>query len=158
MQKFIRIMAIVAVALIGCSALLLLVSFPFQSLIAKNVYGYGDELLSHLPQFPLIPFLFCFLRLGCAVLLIVCCGNKKGGIWLELVALVCLAVILPGASRLVNLLYTPLIYRAQGSAAIAASSVVNNIANFCLIPGSFGQTIAYVVSGMSIVFKKMNKR
>ena len=158
MQKVIRILAIVAAVLVCLSLLLLLVTTPFQRLLARTLYGYDDATIGFLPQLPVIPVLFCLFRAGCVALLAIWCGNKRGGIWLEIVLLACLAVILPGINGLVNAVYTPLLYRMQGVNAMAASNVVNSIATLCLIPGGFGQIIAYVVCGMSIVFKKMNKR
>lgn len=158
MQKFIRIMAIVAAALVGLSLLLLLVTIPFQRMIASNVFGYPDDIVGTLPQFPMMAFLFTFLRLGCMILLIICCSNKKGGIWLEVIAFILLAVVLPALSRFLSPMYSVFVNRMQGSAYVAANSVVNNIANYCSMLGGLGHSIAYGVCGMSLVYKRMNKK
>ena len=157
MQKFIRIMAIVAAVLVGLYLLLLVGTIPFQRMIASGVYGYPDDVVGALPQFPLLPFLFCLLRLGCMILLVVCCGNKKGGIWLEVIVFALLAVVLPALSNLLSPVYNLWIGR-MGHTHAAAQSIVNTIANFCAIPGSLGQAIGYAVCGMSIVFKRMSKK
>lgn len=155
MKKTIRIMAIIAVALAGLSIILILASIPFQSMLAREVYGYPEDWVETLPQFPLISFLICFLRTACIALLIICCGNKKGGIWLELLILGCLVIILPSISQIVSPLYTVLLSR-MGDQYLAANSVVTNIANFCLIPSNWGLALAYVTCGMSIAFKKID--
>ena len=155
MKKTIRIMAIIAVVLAGLSIILILASIPFQSMLAREVYGYPEDLVEILPRFPLLSFLICFLRTACIALLIICCGNKKGGIWLELLILGCLVIILPSISQIVSPLYTVLLSRV-GSQYLAANSVVTNIANFCLIPSNWGQALAYVTCGMSIAFKKID--
>lgn len=36
------------------------------------------------------------LKAGCLAVLIICCGNKRGGIWLEVLMLVVLLAIIPG--------------------------------------------------------------
>ena len=156
MQKFIRIMAIVAVCLVGLSLFLLLLTIPFQRMIAMGIYDYPYDVVGILPRFPLLPFVFGCLRLGCMVLLIICCGNKKGGIWLELIVFACLMLVIPGISRIVTPIYTQMATR-MGSTYIVANNIVSSIANTCMIPGGWGQAIAYAVCGMSIVFKKMSK-
>ncbi|MBQ7045535.1 MAG: hypothetical protein IJN65_03475 [Clostridia bacterium] len=155
MKKTIRIMTIIAVVLAGFSLILILTSIPFQSMLAREVYGYPEDVVEALPQFPLLSFLICFLRTACIALLIFCCGNKKGGIWPELLILGCLVIILPSISQIVLPLYTELL-RRMGSQHLIANSVVTNIANFCAIPSNLGQALAYVTCGMSIAFKKIN--
>ena len=118
MKKTIRIMAIIAVALAGFSLILILASIPFQSMLAREVYGCSEDLVETLPRFPLLSFSICFLRTACIALLIICCGNKKGGIWLELLILGCLVIILPSISQIISPLYTVLLSRMGISASI----------------------------------------
>ncbi len=155
MKKTIRIMAIIAVVLAGFSLILILASIPFQSMLASKVYGYPENLVETLPRFPLLSFLICLLRTACIVLLIICCGNKKGGIWPELLILGCLVIIIPSISQIVSPLYNVLLGH-MGSQYLVANSVVTHIANFCSIPSNWGQALAYVTCGMSIAFKKIN--
>lgn len=70
-------MAIVATALAGLSLLLILISVPFQKTFAE-VLSTSDKILDVLPQFPVIPFIFTFLRFGCIALLLICCGKQHG--------------------------------------------------------------------------------
>lgn len=158
MQKFIRIMAIVAAILVAFSLLLLLVTIPFQRTIGSNLLGYPDTMVGGLPQFPLMAFLFAFLQLGCMILLVVCCGNKKGGIWLEVIVFVTLAVILPALSQVLEPMYNVFIGRMRGETYLMAQSVVNSICVYCRMPGSLGVAIGYGACGMSIVFKRMSKK
>ena len=157
MQKFIRTMSIIAVVLVGLSLFLLLFTIPFQRMIAKGIYGMDLATVGSLPRFPLLPFVFGCLRLGCMVLLIICCGNKKGGIWLEIIVFICLALVIPVISQMVSPVYNNLIGKTMGAYHMAANSIVNSIAGVCLSPAGWGQAIAYAVCGMSIVFKKMSK-
>ncbi len=157
MCKTIRMMAIIAVALVGFSLILLLATIPFQSMFAREFYGYPVDLIEALPRFPLLSFLFCFLRAACMALLIICCGNKKGSIWLELIIFGCLAIILPAIIKIASPLYSVLLSRMDRQ-YLVANSVVTNIANLCLIPSNWGQALAYVTCGMSIAFKKMGRK
>ena len=158
MQKLIRIMAIVAAVLVGFSLLLLLGTIPFQRTVGSNLLGYPDAMTEGLPQFPLMAFLFTFLQLGCMILLIVCCGNKKGGIWLEVIVFISLAVLLPLLSQVLEPMYNVYVGRMRGETYLAAKSVVNSICVYCRMPGSLGIAIGYGVCGMSIVFKRMSKK
>ena len=154
MQKFIRIMAIVAVALVGTSLLLMLISIPFQRSIASDIFGYyDDDILNLLPLFPFTDFLNCFLRLVCVSLLLFCCFKKKSGISLEFIIFVCLAVVLPIINQFVFYLYHLFIQDTY----IIANSMVSNLSYYCLTPANLGQAVAYTVCGMSIVYKQMNK-
>lgn len=156
MQKFIRIMAVVAVVLMGVSLLLLLVTVPMQPVLARWL-RYPEDILGILPRFPLIPVLFCLLRLGCAALLLIFCGNKKGGIWLEVIAFACMAVILPALNHAATSVYS-LSLSQMGAVYTAVNSLTSNVAFYCMIPAGLGQSIAYATCGMSIAFKKMSKR
>lgn len=157
MQKFIRIMAIIAAALAGLSLVLLLITIPFQRSISSIFFNSPDIAMSTLPQFPLLPFIFGVLRLSCMALLTICCGNKKGGIWLELIIFACLVFVLPGLSRILSPLFTQILYSTKGSDYIMANNLVSNIANYCMIPAGWGQALAYAACGMSVVFKKMSR-
>lgn len=158
MQKFIRVTAIIAAVLIALSFLLLLISIPFQRMIGAKLFGISDDVVDVLPQFPLASFVNCFMLLGCAVLLIVCCGNKKGGIWLELILLAAVALVLPAINFLLSYVVTVAFGQFRGYAYIAANTVTNQIASYCMWPGNLGRSLALVVCGMSIVFKRMSKK
>lgn len=158
MQKFIRIMAIVAVALVGTSLLLMLISIPFQRLIASDIFGYyDDDVLNLLPLFPFTDFLNCFLRLVCVSLLLFCCFKKKSGISLEFIIFVCLAVVLPIINQFVFYLYQSFIPVTYGIDYRIANNIVSNLLHYCFAPANLGQAIAYAVCGMSVVYKQMNK-
>ena len=155
MQKFMRIMAIVAVALAALSLTLLLLTIPLQQWIGEAL-NYPEESLAALPMLPVLPFVFTLLRTACMALLLVCCGRKKGGVWLEIAVFACLTVVIPSISQFVTPMYSQLLVNMRGSAFVAANSVVNQIANMCQTPLSYGQAIAYAVCGMSFVFKRMS--
>ena len=148
-------MAIIAVALAGSSLLLLLASIPFQSLLAREVYRYSENILKELPSFPLVSFLICFLRASCIALFLVCHANKKDNIWLELIILICLVVIIPAISQIASPLYNTFMSHMD-TQRFSAYSLATNIANLCLIPSNLGLALAYVTCGMSIAFKKIN--
>lgn len=157
MEKRIRTMAVIATILMGVSVFLLVASVPFQRLIAREIFGVSDDVIGILPQFPVMPFLNCMLRAGCVALLMICCGKKKGGIWLELLVLGLLALILPAINNLASQGYMVFLGR-YGSAKLAANSVVSQISSYCLTPAGWSSVLAYVACGMSITFKTMSKK
>ena len=164
MQKLIRIMAIVATGLMALSLVLLLVSMIFQPLYV-DMMGYPEAVKEYLPMVPVMELIFGFLQMLCVGLLIICCGSKKGGPWIELVVLVLLMAVLPVGYRIAYDLVTRLgavlglRYGVEtGAFASIANTVSQMIAGYCLVPASLGQAIAYVACGMSIAFKHMNKK
>lgn len=157
MQKLIRITAIIATALTALGISLVVLSAPVQPWIAENIYHYSEDVVDCLP---IIPFDMVFsysLRLGCMAMLIICCGNKKGGIWLELIAMILLAVVLPEIDRAVTVLYTQTLGSYGGHAVMAGRIIASNIANYCLIPCNWGYALSFVAGGMSIVHKLTRK-
>lgn len=156
MQKTIRITAIIATALGGSALILLLVSIPLQGVIAP-IFISSSEVIEALPKFPLVPFFSCLLRTICIALLIICCGNKKGGIWLELLILTLLIIALPLFNDIASHIYNVFIGK-YGSITLAANSIASNISYFCMIPSNFGRAVACISCGMSIVFKAMSKK
>ena len=156
MQKFIRIMAIIATALAGLSLLLILISIPFQRTFAQAL-STSDGILDVLPQFPVIPFIFTFLRFGCIALLLICCGKKNGGIWLEIAVFAALVLVLPLANFISSWAYTTTIARLAGSVYIAATSSISTLTSWCSVPLTLAVAIAHAACGMSIVYKKMSK-
>lgn len=157
MQKTIRILAIIATALVALSLMLLVVSIPLQGVIAKEIFGYPSYVIEELPQFPLMFFLSNLLRVGCIGLLIICCGNKKGGIWLEILIMIILAIVLPVIDNVALRLYTVVLGR-YGSEKIMINSLITQIANYCAYPSGLGHTLAYITCGMSIAFKTLSKK
>lgn len=158
MQRFIRILAIVAAVLVAVSLCLLLLSFPLQRFIAGTWLQYPDDMIALLPIFPWVQFMQASLLLGCAVLLIVCAGNKRGGIWLEIVLIGCIAIVLPLVIHLVSLFVNVVQGNFRGSMYIAANSIVSTVSSYCMWPASWGSALALVTAGMSITFKHMSKK
>ena len=155
MQKLIRICAIAAGALIALTLLLLIVSIPLQRPIAR-VMGAPEEVLGILPRLPWFPILFCMLRLGCIIPLILT-DNKKGTIVLEVALFVCMAVALPGLNSLWSF-YAPVVANTKGLLYLNANSVVNTIVGMCTIPSGLGQALAYGVCGMRLVSKRLHRQ
>ena len=157
MDKVIRILAIVATALVVLSLLLMLITIPFQGLIAEYLFGYPEDMLSFLPQFPLMPFLITLMRLLPVALLILCCGSKKGGYWLEILVFVALVIVLPPLTSFLSTGYSVLRDYIISAYMVAGNSVANTISNFCLGPASVGYALAYCACGMSIVYKALSR-
>lgn len=158
MQKFIRVMAIVALVLVALSFLLLLGTLPFQRVLAEKVLKPAPDVLALLPIFPLAAFIGCILLLGCAILAVVFGGNQKGGIWLEILVLIAVALVVPFISGFLDSLLTPFLATARGSLYVAAGATANQIANACMWSANLGESLMLVVCGMSMVYKRMSKK
>ena len=157
MQKFIRITAIIAAILVALSLLLLLVTIPFQQSLGR-LWSTSEDVLAHLPIFPLAQFVPCFMLLGCAILAVVFGGNKKGGIWLEILVFAAVALALPIMRDLLSYVQNVAIGQYRGSVYLAANATVAQIASYCMWPANLGNCLVLVVCGMSVVFKRMSKK
>ena len=156
MQKFIRISAIVAAALVAISIFLLLVSIPFQGLWARANH-YPDAILSSLPMIPVIPFVTCFLQLGCMIpMMIASC--RKGSIWLEILLFAAMALVIPGISSVMSTSYATILGRVMSSNYLIANSAITPLIGLCTSSANLGQCIAYAVCGMRIVSKLVHKK
>lgn len=158
MQKFIRVTAIIAVVLVALSFLLLLISIPFQQTIAAKVFGSPHDAVSIMPVVPWVTVTNCIWLLGCAILAVVFGGNKKGGIWLEILVFAAVALVLPMMTALLGNVQNVVMAQARGTSYIAANAVANQIASYCMAPGNLGQSLILTVCGMSIVYKRMSKK
>lgn len=157
MNKTIRILTIIATALVACSLLILLIAIPFQRMLAMGVFGYNEYVVAALPMFPLMPFVKCLLRLVFVALLIICCGNRKGGIWMELVILAIMVFAIPGVEKILAAEHN-LTLALRGADYVAANGIVSSISAYCMAPANLGMIVAYVSCGMSIAFKRMSKK
>lgn len=157
MQKMIRILAIIAVILVAFSMLALLISIPLQRVLAAKVFNYPEDMVAYLPIVPFPQLLRCLLLLGCAILVMVCAG-KKGVILPEIILLIVLLFVIPGVNNFLPTLINTWLGQTRGSAYVAANSVANTVSNFCTSPAALGNSLALVVCGMNMVYKKMSKQ
>ena len=157
MQKMIRVLAIIAVILVAFSMLALLISIPLQRVLALRVFSYPAEMVAYLPIVPFPQLLRCLLLLGCAILVMVCAG-KKGIILPEILLLIVLLFVIPGVNNFLPTLITNWLARTKGDSYVAANSVANMVSNYCATPAALGNSLALVVCGMNMVYKKMSKQ
>ena len=155
MQKFIKILAIIAMALVALSLLLILITLPLQRTFGQAM-EYSDDIVSLLPIFPLQTFLLGLVNLGLLILLM-CMAAKTKSFWAEILVFAMLAVVLPGVSRVTGPMESVMLSSVKGSLYIAARNVSNQLVSYCTIPSSLGCALGYAVCGMSIVYKKMHK-
>ena len=154
MNKFIRVTAIVGAALVALALLLLLVSIPLQGAV---VGVKSEDILQYLPIFPVAAFVNLFLLLGCCALMIVCAGNQKGGIWLEILLLIALVAVLPLINTVLSSAMSILAVRFRGDKYMAAYSLMNSTTRYFTWTSGIGRAITLVACGMSITYKKLSK-
>ena len=157
MQKMIRVLAVIAVVLVALAMLALLIGIPLQRVLATKVFSYPAEMVAYLPFVPFPQLLRCLLLLGCTILLAVCAG-KKGIILPEILLLIVLLFVIPGVNNFMPTLISNWLARTKGEYYVAASTVANMISNYCAIPASLGNSLALVVCGMNMVYKRMSKQ
>ena len=156
MQKTIKIMTIVSVALVGFSLILLLATIPFQGIIMQYNYGFNEHLAAELPQFPWLYFIRCLICLAFVTLLFFC-WRRNNSIKFELIVIICLVFVLPSIERIAIQLYDNIVIGMMGSERAMAALSLLHFSDLCLSPAGWGKAVAYVTCGMSIAFKKIQK-
>ena len=159
MKKAILILSIVCLALVILSLVLTAGCIILQKPLIDLIYGKSAATAPMVvPVSPLVYGLCASLTFG---LLCLVAGNKKIGIWADLILLGVSALVLPGLNFVLSLaqnLAGSAMANAQGVAAIVANSAVNNMCTYTMLPGNLGMRLALVVLGMSIVLKLLEKR
>ncbi len=153
MQRFIRICALVAVALVALSLCLLLITTPFQRLLVPAI---GD-IKRALPIIPWVPIIGCLLQLGCMVPLALT-GSKKGGIVLEIILFLCMVVALPAITSVLSAAQSALLNIYKGDMYGAANSYVSILVNYCCVFAGYGRALFCAVCGMRIVSKRLQRQ
>lgn len=156
MQKTIKIMTIVSVALVGFSLILLLATIPFQGIIMQYNYGFNEHLAAELPQFPWLYFIRCLICFAFVTLLFFC-WRRNNSIKFELIVIICLVFVLPSIERIAIPLYHNIVIGMMGWDRATTVFSLQNFSELCLIPAGWGKAVAYVTCGMSIAFKKIQK-
>ena len=156
MQKTIKIMTIVSVALVGFSLILLLATIPFQGIIMQYIHGLNEHLSAEFPQFPWLCFIRCLICLAFVTLLFFC-WRRNNSIKFELIVIICLVFVLPSIERIAIPLYNNIVLRVMGPERGSAVLSMLNFSDLYLIPAGWGKAVAYVTCGMSIAFKKIQK-
>ena len=90
-------------------------------------------------------------------MLMLCCGNKKGGAWLEWIVFILLLFVLPVVTNVGQEIFTAAANR-MGSDYLLRFYATEKIAQQCMYPAAWAQALAYMTCGMSIVYKKMSKQ
>lgn len=158
MQKLIRITAIVTVALMALSVILILVSVPLQEAILEHKYGNEfSEYTSHLPIFPSTPFSVGILRLICTAALLLVCFSKKTGIRFEIIIFALMLIMIPVIDYVYTVSGDYTMIAEYGANYYGAYALAEVIADNCMIFSNFAQAIAYALCGMSVVYKRMKK-
>ena len=159
MQKLIRILSILCLALMVISLVLTVGCILLQKPLIDLIYG--KSVATAPMAVPVSPIVYSLLSILTFGLLCLVAGNRRIGIWADLILLSANALVLPGmnfALSLVQNLAGTAMANARGVAAIVANSAVNNFCTYTMLPGGLGMRLTLVVCGMSIVLKLLEKR
>lgn len=157
--KLVKILSIVSAGIM----LLALLVFFCCVILQKPLVRLFMKGIENVSVF-LFPFdAFCSLAGGVllSIALIFVAGNKKIGVWADVLVLALSAVVKPVAVYLISLLQNLFVTRtvlAMGSQAIAYNSSLNTAVSAFTSFASLGAVILYVVCGMSIILKLSAKQ
>lgn len=153
MNKFIRIVAIVSAVLMGVSAILLIVVLCCQNSLS-HLISTSDFSAFIVPGGPVIRIL---CSLGMAVLMCFFLGNKKVGIWFDILSFALIGFVFPFICSIVNYFETMMYTRVNGEMLMAARSAVMSLCNVPQFIAQAAVTILLLMCGMSIAYKRLTK-
>lgn len=155
MKKTIKILGILAAALLALAALGVGVCILLQRPLGEFVFGFPESAMGRF-AFPLSTVVYSLGLLFCAGLLCLVAGNGKLGIWSDILLLAVMNV-LPLLQSLLAWVET-VIAGKFGHVALSVNSMVQSMCSYPLQLGGWGLRLALVVGGMSIVWKLMRKQ
>ena len=153
MNKLIKLLSIIAIATVAVSAFLLIVFIAFQGSIT-SIFGVGNIYVFTLPAAQI----FYILSAVClAVFTFLTAGNKKIGIWAEIIIFGYACLILPSVNRLIGLFQNLYFGKFGGSDLIASAASVSSICSVPVGIAAASISLIILVCGMSFAYKRLTK-
>lgn len=157
MKKAIRILSVIAAAIMVLTCVLFLGMVLLQGVLGPAIFGYPEAVREHF-VFPLPQAFYIFGITAVTVLLATTGGAEKVGIWVEILSACLVGVVLPLIQTVLNVaqtVTTTLQGQAQGAMAIAANGMVNALCGYATFLMPVAIVLTILAAGMSIAYKRM---
>lgn len=155
MKRFLKTISIISLCVIGLSCLAVLLCYVCRVPLMELFFHMGTELPVVVPVANAVALVG---QLGALIWLCVCIGDRRFGVWAELLTVGWLAVLLPGFCRLLDWLESFTVGRAFGAEYMMASSYMGVLWSYATIFNSVAVSLALVACGMSMVCKRLPER
>ena len=156
MKKTIRILSIIAAAIMALTTVLFFAVVLLQSVLGPMIFNYPES-ISKFFVFPGGQAVYVLGITAVTILLATTGGVEKIGIWVELLSAALIGVVLPLIQSALNVAQNVML-GMQGGLALAANGMVTNLCSYATFLVPVATTIALLAAGMSICYKRMITR
>jgi hypothetical protein len=154
MKKLMKILTVISLGVVATSVLAVMLCYVFRVPLLELVFNTGSELPVVVPVANAVLLVG---QLGAMIWLCVCIGDRRFGIWAELLAVGWLAVVLPGISRLLSYVQV-MAGRALGTDYLLAQNYMSNLWSYATIFNGVAVALVLVVCGASMAERHILKR
>ena len=156
MKKAIRILSIIAAAIMVLTAVLFLAAVLLQGVLGPMLYHY-PETIREFFEFPAGQAVYILGVTAVTILLATTGGMEKIGIWVELLCAALIGVVLPLIQSVLSVAQHVML-GMQGNLAMVANSMVNSLCSYATFLMPVATTLALLAAGMSICYKRMIRK
>ena len=154
MKKLMKILTFISLGIVATSVLAVMLCYVYRGPLMKLFFQAGMELPTVIPVSNAVVLTG---QLGAMIWLCICIGDRRFGIWAELLAAGWLAVVLPVISRLLSYLQV-MAGRALGTDYLLAQNYMSNLWSYATIFNGVAVALALVVCGASMAERHILKR
>ena len=154
MKKLTKTLSFISLGVIGASCMAVLLCCVYSKPLMELFFHRGEELPTVIPVADAVLLLG---HLAAMIWLCVCVGNRRFGIWSELLAAGWLGAVLPGAYQMLAYVQSILLGKAMGTDYMIAQSYMSNLWNYATVLNWVAVAMALVVCGLSIASKHFEK-
>jgi len=153
MKKLIKVLSFISLGLMILSCFLVILCTVFRRPLTELFLSYGaDDLKLVIPAGTAVSMV---LQLGCALWLSIFASDHRFGIWAEILPAAGLALVAPLLNRVLSAVQSRVIVRMFGYLFMNSLSMISALWSYATIFTGFAVSLALVVCGMSIAYKRL---
>lgn len=156
MKKMIRVLSVIAAAIMVLTCVLFLAAVLLQGVLAPMLLSYPESVREHF-SFPAGQAVYVFGLTAVAVLLATTGGVEHFGYWVEILSGALVGIVLPLIQSVLSVSQNVMISQTVGQMAMVAYSAVNSLCSFATFLVPVATTLMLLAAGMSLAYKRMVK-
>ena len=151
MKKLLKILTFISLGILGTSVMAVLLCYVYRVPLMQLFFHTGMELPAVVPAAGAVTLVG---QLGAMIWLCFCVGERRFGLWAELLAAGWLGVVLPGIARVLSWVQSVVLSRGLGLDYLSAYSYMNTLWSYATILNGVAVALALVVCGLSMAYKR----
>lgn len=153
MKKAIRILSVIAAAIMVLTAVLFLGVVLLQGVLGPMIFNYPEMVREHF-AFPAGQAVYIFGITAVTVLLATTGGAERIGMWVEILSAALIGVVLPLIQSVLTVSQNVML-GMQGNMVLLSYNMVNSLCSYATFLMPVATTLALLAAGMSLAYKRM---